>query len=292
MKTSKLIILAVSAISAAGCSSNKLPLPEGDKQALNQNGIPAELALAIVKEKSRTSYTAVSNPPLNTSYPKPEIQTIGTNNFSHAKNPWSKDINVTAPKADKIKAVYSGVATTTTAKAKAKDKTNSPRNPFSGSRENLNVNTSVSGTYSSPIKTVTSVNAGAVSNKPKEVTKTNINVADKTILPQVVSMKPIVLEVTNSKTWVANTGSSLNKTLNKWVLNEKCSITQKWNIVWPENIDYPIDVQLSFNGTFYDAITKMFALYAKAEKPLYLDVYPQPSCVLYVSTTANGKKDR
>ncbi len=26
--------------------------------------------------------------------------------------------------------------------------------------------------------------------------------------------------------------------------------------MWPENIDYPIDVQLSFNGTFYDAITK------------------------------------
>lgn len=85
MKTSKLIILAVSAISAAGCSSNKLPLPEGDKQALNQNGIPAELALAIAKEKSRTSYTTVSNPPLNTSYPKPVIQTTGTNKFSHAK---------------------------------------------------------------------------------------------------------------------------------------------------------------------------------------------------------------
>nr|ATZ71608.1 hypothetical protein [Enterobacter sp. HP19] len=148
----------------------------------------------------------------------------------------------------------------------------------------------MSGAYSSPIKNVTSVPAGAVSNKSTEVAKTNLNVADKKIIPQVVSMKPIALEVTNSKTWVANTGSSLNKTLNKWVLDEKCSITQKWNIVWPENIDYPIDVQLSFNGSFYDAITKLFGLYAKAEKPLYLDVYPQPSCVLYVSTTANGKK--
>ncbi|HDC4579999.1 TPA: TcpQ domain-containing protein, partial [Enterobacter cloacae] len=77
--------------------------------------------------------------------------------------------------------------------------------------------------------------------------------ADKKVIKQVVSMKPIALEVANSKTWVANTGSTLNKTLNKWVLDEKCSITQKWNIVWPENIDYPIDVQLSFNGTFYDA---------------------------------------
>ncbi|HEB9648970.1 TPA: TcpQ domain-containing protein, partial [Citrobacter freundii] len=74
------------------------------------------------------------------------------------------------------------------------------------------------------------------------------------------------------------------------VQDEKCSVTQRWNIVWPENIDYPIDVQLSFNGSFYDVITKMFSLYSKAEKPLYLDVYPQPSCVLYVSTTANGKK--
>lgn len=285
MKTSKLIILAVSAISAAGCSSNKLPLPEGDKQALNQNGIPAELALAIAKEKSRTSYTAVSNPPLNTSYSKPVIQTTATNKFSHAKNPWSKDYNVTVPKADKKEAVYSEIAT-------AKDKTNSPRNPFSGGKKDSNVNTSVSGAYSSPIKNVTSVPAGAVSNKSTEVAKTNLNVADKKIIPQVVSMKPIALEVTNSKTWVANTGSSLNKTLNKWVLDEKCSITQKWNIVWPENIDYPIDVQLSFNGSFYDAITKLFGLYAKAEKPLYLDVYPQPSCVLYVSTTANGKKDR
>lgn len=285
MKTSKLIILAVSAISAAGCSSNKLPLPEGDKQALNQNGIPAELALAIAKEKSRTSYTTVSNPPLNTSYQKPVIQTTGTNKFSHAKNPWSKEFNGTVPKAEKKEAVYSGIAT-------AKDQTNSPRNPFSGSRKDSSLNTSVSGAYSSPIKNVTSVSAGAVSNKPIEVAKTNSNVADKKVIRQVVSMKPIALEVANSKTWVANTGSTLNKTLNKWVLDEKCSITQKWNIVWPENIDYPIDVQLSFNGTFYDAITKLFALYAKAEKPLYLDVYPQPSCVLYVSTTANGKKDR
>lgn len=103
MKTSKLIILAVSAISAAGCSSNKLPLPEGDKQALNQNGIPAELALAIAKEKSRTSYATVSNPPLNTSYPKPVIQTTGTNKFSHAKNPWSKEFSGTVPKAEKKK---------------------------------------------------------------------------------------------------------------------------------------------------------------------------------------------
>ncbi|WP_192840693.1 TcpQ domain-containing protein, partial [Enterobacter hormaechei] len=229
--------------------------PEGDKQALNQNGIPAELALAIAKEKSRTSYTTVSNPPLNTSYQKPVIQTTGTNKFSHAKNPWSKEFNGTVPKAEKKEAVYSGIAT-------AKDQTNSPRNPFSGSRKDSSLNTSVSGAYSSPIKNVTSVSAGAVSNKPIEVAKTNSNVADKKVIKQVVSMKPIALEVANSKTWVANTGSTLNKTLNKWVLDEKCSITQKWNIVWPENIDYPIDVQLSFNGTFYDAITKLFALYA------------------------------
>ncbi|TCD12250.1 hypothetical protein E0D81_21695 [Lelliottia amnigena] len=285
MKTSKLIILAVSAISAAGCSSNKLPLPEGDKQALNQNGIPAELALAIAKEKSRTSYAAVSNPALNTSLPKPVIQTIGSDKFSHAKNPWSKDSNVTATKKENKDAVYSGIAT-------AKRKDNSPRDPFSGSRKGSNVNTSASGAYISPIKNVASVNAGAVSNNPKEVAKTNLSVADKKVVPQVVSMKPIALEVTNSKAWVANTGSSLNKTLNKWVQDEKCGITQKWSVVWPENIDYPIDVQLSFNGTFYDAITKLFLLYEKAEKPLYLDVYPQPSCVLYVSTTANGKKDR
>lgn len=285
MKTSKLIILAVSAISAAGCSSNKLPLPEGDKQTLNQNGIPAELALAIAKEKPRTSYTAVSNPPLNTSFQKQVIQTAGSDKFSHAKNPWSKDYSVTTAKADKKEVVITGLATVT-------DKNVSPRNPFSDGRKGESVNTSVSGAYSKPIKNIDSVNTVAVSKPSNVITKTNSTVNDKKASPQVVSMKPIALEVTNSKAWVANSGSSLNKTLNKWVQDEKCSITQKWNIVWPENIDYPIDVQLSFNGTFYDAITKMFALYAKAEKPLYLDVYPQPSCVLYVSTTANGKKDR
>lgn len=285
MKTSKLIILAVSAISAAGCSSNKLPLPEGDKQALNQNGIPAELALAIAKEKPRTFYTAVSNQPLNTSYQKQVIQTAGSDKFSHAKNPWSKDYSVTTAKTDKKVVRRAGLATVT-------DKNVAPRNPFSDSGKGSSVNTSVSGAYSKPIKNIDSVNTVAVSNASSVITKANSTVNDKKTTPQVVSMKPIALEVTNSKTWVANSGSSLNKTLNKWVQDEKCSITQKWNVVWPENIDYPIDVQLSFNGTFYDAITKMFALYAKAEKPLYLDVYPQPSCVLYVSTTANGKKDR
>ncbi|HHA1983764.1 TPA: TcpQ domain-containing protein [Enterobacter ludwigii] len=285
MKTSKLIILAVSAISAAGCSSNKLPLPEGDKQALNQNGIPAELALAIAKEKPRTFYTAVSNQPLNTSYQKQVIQTAGSDKFSHAKNPWSKDYSVTTAKTDKKEVGRAGLATVT-------DKNVAPRNPFSDSGKGSSVNTSVSGAYSKPIKNIDSVNTVAVSNASSVITKANSTVNDKKTTPQVVSMKPIALEVTNSKTWVANSGSSLNKTLNKWVQDEKCSITQKWNVVWPENIDYPIDVQLSFNGTFYDAITKMFALYAKAEKPLYLDVYPQPSCVLYVSTTANGKKDR
>ncbi|HBG9400308.1 TPA: TcpQ domain-containing protein [Citrobacter freundii] len=285
MKTSKLIILAASAISVAGCSSNKLPLPKGDKQALNQNGIPAELAIAIAREKSRALSTATSNSQLNTTYSKAAIQPVETNKFSHAKNNASTGYSVTVSKDNKRESKNSSVPVTTY-------KSTAPRNPFSGSRNDPKVNAIVSSTYSNPIKNVAPLKTGAVDGKHQAVSKTGSIAVDKKITQPAVSLKPIALEVTNSKVWIANAGSSLNKTLNKWVQDEKCSVTQRWNIVWPENIDYPIDVQLSFNGSFYDVITKMFSLYSKAEKPLYLDVYPQPSCVLYVSTTANGKKDR
>ncbi|KAB1469230.1 hypothetical protein FZI27_20115 [Cronobacter sakazakii] len=279
MKISRLIILAVPAIFAIGCgSNNKLPQPKGERLPLNQLGIPAELAIAIAREKNKTVYhTPVSS--LNNSNKTTgnnfKTQTVADLSFSHAKKTTVNGLTATRPVTP---------STLVSNQKGAKD-------PF-GNDINKITNASVSPKFTAPIVTTgPATPAGAMTSKqavPVSSGSFKNNPLTTPVIQPKVNLKPIKLNVVNTKTWVADSGSSLWKTIIKWSEQEKCNSTDKWNVIWPVEIDYPIDYRLTFTGNFYEAVTKLFDLYKKAEQPLYIDIYSN-QCIISVSATAYSK---
>lgn len=65
--------------------------------------------------------------------------------------------------------------------------------------------------------------------------------------------------------WIAKPGDTLRDTVDAW------SAREGWTMVWDAAVDYPISAPISFTGCYADALTKLFAAYDKAEKPLLAD---------------------
>lgn len=270
MKTNKLIFLAATTFTIVGCSSsNKLPMPEGERTPLNQNGIPVELALAMAKENQKMIVPAkpplqVKSVPVNK--PLPVVTGAKTNvstQFSHAKN------NAVSAAIASNKKTVSG---------------NSVISPFAVDRAGK-TNSILSDKVKAPIVT----SPPLVTTKSQPVTKVAISkpVLDSQAMPK-VSLTPIKVNVDNGKLWVAVPGSTLRSTLIKWSSDDKCNSSDSWNVIWPVDIDYPMDSRLEFRGNFYEAITRLFDLYKKAQQPLYIDIY-KSQCILSVSSAANSK---
>lgn len=71
-------------------------------------------------------------------------------------------------------------------------------------------------------------------------------------------------------TWVAKSGSTLRESVREWAQRAG------WELRWvPEDLDYPIDGNLTYAGTFEAAITWIFRVYEKAERPMLVDGNPQ-----------------
>lgn len=78
--------------------------------------------------------------------------------------------------------------------------------------------------------------------------------------------------------WQAKQGSTLKASVQEW--GKKAG----WEVVWGADYDYPIEVGLTFDGSFLDAITTLFRSYDKAEKPFVVDVHQkQTPPVLFIS---------
>jgi len=95
-------------------------------------------------------------------------------------------------------------------------------------------------------------------------TKQQIYVANKkvnfdAVLPGKIIAPPKVY-------WVAKAGSTLRDSVTEWA--QKAGWTVRWT---QDDLDYPIIGDLTFDGSFENAITGIFRAYEKAARPMLVD---------------------
>lgn len=75
------------------------------------------------------------------------------------------------------------------------------------------------------------------------------------------AFKPAAAAAPSLETWEAKKGSTLRKSVTSWA--EKAG----WDLDWKaHDLDYPIEAPLRFEGSFEEAIAKLFPLYDQAER--------------------------
>ena len=98
------------------------------------------------------------------------------------------------------------------------------------------------------------------------------SVAPKPALAVVTAPKPL------AQIWTASTGSTLRQTVEAWAARAK------WTLIWKvDDLDYPIDAPLRFEGSFEDAIKEIFPLYDSAPRSFIVDGSPAPQQVVYIA---------
>ena len=66
--------------------------------------------------------------------------------------------------------------------------------------------------------------------------------------------------------WIAPVGSTLHQTIADWCKQSG------WQLIWQtQDLDYPIEAPLNFNGTFQEAIAQIFPLYDNAPRRFTVD---------------------
>lgn len=84
--------------------------------------------------------------------------------------------------------------------------------------------------------------------------------------------------------WVAKKGDTLRESVSAWVTKAG------WQgLVWNADYDYPIEAQLTFEGSFKDAIVGIFRAYEKAQRPLYADAH-EPQKIIVVTPSDNSPR--
>lgn len=89
---------------------------------------------------------------------------------------------------------------------------------------------------------------------------TNAPTAPKSFTTVAAHLKPL------AQIWTASTGSTLRQTVEGW------AATANWKLIWKvEDLDYPIDAPLRFEGSFQEAIQQIFPLYDAAPRAFVVD---------------------
>lgn len=78
--------------------------------------------------------------------------------------------------------------------------------------------------------------------------------------------------------WTAAVGSTLHQTVAEWC--KRAGIQLIWS---QEDLDYPIEAPLKFQGTFSQAIDQIFPLYDGAKRSFLVDGNTSSQGILYVS---------
>jgi conjugative transfer region protein (TIGR03748 family) len=110
----------------------------------------------------------------------------------------------------------------------------------------------------------------AVSNQPSNPTAKTAAGAGATTTPTTAALGPVITPIAPPKplaqVWTASTGSSLRQTVEGWA--EKAH----WRLIWQiDDLDYPIDAPLRFEGSFEEAIREIFPLYDSAPRSFVVD---------------------
>ncbi|MCO7620120.1 TcpQ domain-containing protein [Pseudomonas guariconensis] len=112
-----------------------------------------------------------------------------------------------------------------------------------------------------PIAAATPVAVTTPSPKPATPVQLATPIAKATPLPA-PAPRPL------PQVWTAETGSTLRQSVEAWA--KKASPT--WTVIWSqEDLDYPIEARLRFEGSFQDAIKELFPLYDTAPRSFVVD---------------------
>ncbi|MBH3374837.1 TcpQ domain-containing protein [Pseudomonas juntendi] len=78
--------------------------------------------------------------------------------------------------------------------------------------------------------------------------------------------------------WTAAVGSTLRETVEEWAKKAN------WRVIWAqEDLNYPIEAPLRFEGSFQEAIKQLFPLYDNAPRPFVVDGSEGAQSVLHVA---------
>lgn len=132
---------------------------------------------------------------------------------------------------------------------------------------------------SKPVAIATSPNAGptasALKVAPNVVTAAPKSLPSPSPTPPAVvapiqvltaAPKPVAPAPIPKPVWEAHTGDSLRKVITSW--SQRANYTLDWQA---DDLDYPIDAPLRFEGSFEDAIAGIFRLYEQADRSFIVD---------------------
>lgn len=91
-------------------------------------------------------------------------------------------------------------------------------------------------------------------------------------------MKPAAPARPLPQVWTAEAGSTLRESVEEWAKKAR------WKVIWAqEDLNYPIDAPLRFEGSFQEAIKQLFPLYDNAPRSFVVDGSEGAQSVLYVA---------
>ncbi|MFC6299095.1 pilus assembly protein PilL [Pseudomonas sp. CCM 7893] len=116
--------------------------------------------------------------------------------------------------------------------------------------------------------TLSTAQAVAASSTLKNNSPTPSTTKPATVIPGQPPTTAKVAEASKPlpQTWTASSGSTLRQTVESW------ATTANWKLIWKvDDLDYPIDAPLRFEGSFEEAIKEIFPLYDSAPRSFVVD---------------------
>ncbi|MBH3417303.1 TcpQ domain-containing protein [Pseudomonas putida] len=119
--------------------------------------------------------------------------------------------------------------------------------------------------------------APTVPNK-QTASKPTVAVPSTAVAASAIEVKPAPPSRPLSQIWTAEVGSTLRDSVEEWAKKAR------WRVIWAqEDLNYPIEAPLHFEGSFQEAIKQLFPLYDNAPRSFVVDGSEGSQSVLYVA---------
>ncbi|MCI1021414.1 TcpQ domain-containing protein [Pseudomonas putida] len=136
--------------------------------------------------------------------------------------------------------------------------------------------------------TATTVNAPAKPSLPETpapkvpnqlaASKPAAAVTSTEVAAPAIEVKPAPPSRPLPQVWTAEVGSTLRDSVEEWAKKAN------WRVIWAqEDLNYPIEAPLQFEGSFQEAIKQLFPLYDNAPRPFVVDGREGAQSVLHVA---------
>ncbi len=103
-------------------------------------------------------------------------------------------------------------------------------------------------------------------------------VTSTAVSAQAIEVKPASPSRPLPQVWTADVGSTLRDSVEEWAKKAR------WRVIWAqEDLNYPIEAPLHFEGSFQEAIKQLFPLYDNAPRSFVVDGSEGSQSVLYVA---------